>query len=136
MSEARTQPEKPIEREAFFSLLGLAMRAGMVVLGEENVSRAIAASEGKGSSDGARTKKSGKKPVCAALVLVDAGASANTKKKFADSCAYYGVEMRLTKADRLGHAVGRPGRMSAAVTPGALCEKLRHLAQEEIAPDA
>ena len=107
----------PIEDGAFFSMLGIAMRAGALSLGEDGVHKAI--SGGK-----------------AALVLVDAGASANTKKRFGDSCAYYGVPMVLTQAGRLGAAIGKPGRMSAAVKAGTLCDKLRSIAEKSDARDA
>ena len=104
----------PIEGNDFFSMLGIAMRAGALALGESGADKAIVAGE-------------------AGLVLVDAGASDNTRKRFADSCAYYGAPMLLTAAGRLGEAVGRPGRMSAAVRKGTLCDKLASLAQREAA---
>ena len=102
----------PIENDAFFSMLGIAMRAGALSLGEDGDLKAI--SGGK-----------------AGLVLVDAGASANTKKRFSDSCAHYGVRMRFTQAGRLSTAIGRSGRMSAAVKAGGLCDKLISLAGED-----
>ena len=95
----------PIERDDFFFMLGLAMRAGQLTFGEDGVKKAIA-------SGGAK------------LVLLDAGASENTKKRMRDSCAYYGVQLAETAADRLGYAVGKPGRMSAAVNAGGICDKL------------
>ena len=102
----------PIERSDFFSMLGLAMRAGQLSFGEDGVRKAIAS--------GAAT-----------LVLLDAGASDNTKKRMRDSCAYYGVPLMETAAGRLGEAVGRPGRMSAAVARGPLCDKLAALARAQ-----
>jgi len=99
----------PIERDDFFFMLGLAMRAGQLTFGEDGVRKAIA-------SGGAK------------LVLLDAGASENTKKRMRDSCAYYGVALVETAADRLGYAVGKPGRMSAAVAAGGICDKLISLA--------
>lgn len=99
----------PIERDDFFFMLGLAMRAGQLTFGEDGVKKAIA-------SGGAK------------LVLLDAGASENTKKKMRDSCAYYGVQLVETAADRLGYAVGKPGRMSAAVAAGGICDKLISMA--------
>ena len=102
----------PIERSDFFSMLGLAMRAGQLSFGEDGVRKAIASGT-------------------AALVLLDAGASDNTKKRMRDSCAYYGVPLMETAAGRLGVAVGRPGRMSAAVARGPLCEKLAALARAQ-----
>ena len=104
----------PIEGNDFFSMLGIAMRAGALTLGESGTDKAIAAGE-------------------AGLVLVDAEASDNTRKRFADSCAYYGAPMLLTAGGRLGIAVGKPGRMSAAVRKGTLCDKLASLAKAEAA---
>ena len=101
----------PIERDAFYSMLGIAMRAGVLTRGADGVHRAIA-------SGGA------------ALVLLDAAASENTKKKFRDSCAFYGTELFETAPDRLGYAIGKPGRMCAAVAKGPLGDKLRALAQQ------
>ena len=102
----------PVKQDAFFSMLGLAMRAGQLSFGEDGVRKAIASGS-------------------AALVLLDAGASDNTKKRMRDSCAYYGVTLLETEAGRLGRAVGKPGRMSAAVASGALCDRLRQLAAQE-----
>ena len=102
--------ERIIESDAFFSMLGIAMRAGQLTLGEDGVRKAIA---------------SGK----AAFVLLDAGASANTTKMFTDSCAFYGVTLLKAQAGRLGHAIGKSGRMSAAVAAGPLADKLKLLAE-------
>ena len=95
----------PIKQDAFFSMLGIAMRAGQLSFGEDGVRKAIATG-------------------AAALVLLDSGASDNTKKRMRDSCAYYGVRLAET-------AVGRPGRMSAAVAKGTLGDKLASLAAQE-----
>ena len=101
----------PIERDAFYSMLGIAMRAGALTLGTDSVLGAIAS----GSAD---------------VTLLDAAASENTKKRFRDSCAFYGVELFETAPDRLGYAVGKPGRMCAAVAKGTLGDKLRDLARQ------
>lgn len=103
----------PIKRDAFYAMLGIAMRAGALSLGEGGVSKAI--------SSGA-----------ALTVLLDAGASENTKKKFRDSCTFYKVPLFETEKDRLGYAIGKPGRMSAAVAWGTLGEKLLLMAREEV----
>ena len=103
----------PIKRDAFYAMLGIAMRAGALSLGEGGVSKAI--------SSGA-----------ALTVLLDAGASENTKKKFRDSCTFYKVPLFETEPDRLGDAIGKPGRMSAAVARGTLGEKLLLMAREEV----
>ena len=101
----------PIEKDAFYSMLGIAMRAGGLTLGTDGVLAEIAAQR-------------------AALVLLDEAASENTKKKFRDSCAFYGAELFETAQDRLGFAVGKPGRMCASVAKGPLGDKLRALAQK------
>ena len=105
-------PSEMICADAFFSMLGIAMRAGALTLGEDGVKKTIA---------------SGK----AAFVLVDDGASDNTKKLFSDACAYYGVPLMTAQAQRLGQAIGKPGRMSAAVAKGPLGEKLFSLAAQD-----
>ena len=100
-----------IERDAFYSMLGIAMRAGALTLGTDGVLTAISSGSAK-------------------FVLLDALASDNTKKKFHDSCAFYGVELFETAPDRLGFAIGKPGRMCAGVAKGPLGDKLHKLAQE------
>jgi len=101
----------PIDRDAFYSMLGIGMRAGALTLGADGVLGSIA---------------SGK----AAFVLVDAAASENTRKKFRDSCAFYGVALFETAPDALGFAIGKPGRMCAAVAKGKLGDKLLELARQ------
>ena len=100
-----------IERDAFYSMLGIAKRAGALTLGTDGVLTAIASGSAK-------------------LVLLDAAASDNTKKKFHDSCAFYGVDLYETVPDRLGYAIGKPGRMCAAIAKGPLGDKLKSIAQE------
>lgn len=101
----------PIERDAFYSMLGIARRAGVLTMGTDGVLSAI-------ESGGA------------AVVLLDAAASENTKKKFRDSCAFYGAPLFETAPERLGLAIGKPGRMCAAVAKGTLGDKLHALAQQ------
>jgi len=99
----------PIDNQAFYSMLGIAMRAGVLTMGTDGVLAAIAAGK-------------------AGLVLLDDGASENTQKKLNDCCAYYGAQIVTTQKDALGFAVGKPGRMCAAVAKGTLCDKLKALA--------
>ena len=101
----------PIELDAFYSMLGIAMRARALTLGADGVHAAIAAKQ-------------------AGLVLLDSAASENTKKKLYDSCAFYGAALYETAPDRLGFAIGKPGRLCAAVAKGTLCDKLAALAQK------
>ena len=100
-----------IERDAFYSMLGIAKRAGQLTLGTDGVLGSIASGSAK-------------------LVLLDDSASENTKKRFRDSCAFYGVELFETSQDRLGFAIGKPGRICAAVAKGPLGDKLYMLAQQ------
>ena len=100
-----------LERDAFYSMLGIAMRAGALTLGTDGVLTAISSGSAK-------------------FVLLDELASDNTKKKFRDSCAFYGVELYETAADRLGFAIGKPGRMCAAIAKGPLGGKLHDLARQ------
>lgn len=80
------------------SALGMAMRAGKVVTGDEIVLKAI------------RTGK-------AKLVIIAGDASDNTKKKFNDKCHSYEVNLFITH-DRasLGRAIGKLDRVVLAVT--------------------
>ncbi|WP_123040085.1 L7Ae/L30e/S12e/Gadd45 family ribosomal protein [Cohnella candidum] len=80
------------------SRLGLAMRAGKLVSGEETVLKAIRGGEAK-------------------LVVLAKDASDNTGKKMADKCGSYGVPLVVgfTRYE-LGWAVGKPERVMFAVT--------------------
>lgn len=86
--------------------LGLAMKAGKVVSGEFMTEKAI--------RDGN-----------ARLVIVAADASANTKKKFKDSCTYYHVPFAsLSNKDELGNAIGKEFRASLAVTDWGFAQSI------------
>lgn len=91
--------------------LGLAMRAGRVQSGEANCDKLI---------------KSGG----ACLVLIDEGASLPSRKAVTDACAHYSVPYRLIPAGELGQAIGRPGRMVAAITDQALAARLDALLRD------
>ena len=79
-------------------MLGLAARAGCVVSGETGTQKAI---------------KSGK----AYLVIIAEDASANTTKKFQNSCEYYEVPIAVFGTrDELGEAIGKEFRSSLAIT--------------------
>lgn len=89
------------------SRLGLAMRAGKLVSGEEIVLKAIRSGEAK-------------------LVLLARDASDNTSKKFADKCNSYGVPLVIgfTRYE-LGAAVGKPERVIFAVTDKGFADMLQ-----------
>lgn len=86
-----------IQSKKVLGTLGLAMKAGEVASGEfltEKVTR-----------DGE-----------AYLVIVAEDASANTKKKFSDSCKFYQVAYaEFGDKDTLGKAIGKEFRASLAV---------------------
>ena len=94
----------PIERDDFYFMLGLAMRAGQLTFGEDGVRKAIAGGSAK-------------------LVLLDAGASENTKKMFKNMCDFYKVPAYFygTK-EGLGHFMGKEFRASMAVTDEGLAK--------------
>jgi len=87
------------------SLLGIAMRAGRVTSGDGMCEREVRAGR-------------------AALVLLDAGSSANTHDKYAAMCAHHGTPLVIVSADALGRAIGKEGRMVAALPKGTFAEKI------------
>ena len=96
-------------------LLGLASRAGQIILGADLALREI-----KGGRAGA--------------VLLDESASAGTRKKILDACAYRGVPAYILPQDVLSRACGKEGRMAAAVRKGKLCQRMQELLNEEKEP--
>lgn len=95
-----------------YSLLGLCKRAGKIAGGEVATIEAI------------RGKK-------AFLVIVAEDASANTKKKFHNSAAFYEIPIIEfgTKSD-LGRAIGEEIRAVLAVTESGFAKKLSMLAEQ------
>lgn len=89
-------------------LLGLAMRAGQLTAGADLALREI---------------KAGK----AALVLVDADASDNTKKKLLDACAFRRVPVHIMEAGLMDRACGREGRMAACLKKGGICDQIARI---------
>lgn len=88
------------------SLLGLCARGGNLASGEFSTEKAV---------------KSGK----AALVIVGADASDNTKKMFTNMCEYRGVPIYFySSKEELGRAVGKEMRSSAAVLNKGLAQSI------------
>ncbi len=80
------------------SYLGLAMRAGKLITGEETVLKAVRSAQ-------------------AALVVIAGDASDNTKKKFSDKCGYYNVPFAIVETrEDLGKSIGKMDRVVIAVT--------------------
>ncbi|MBR4014611.1 MAG: ribosomal L7Ae/L30e/S12e/Gadd45 family protein [Anaerotignum sp.] len=96
----------------FYSLLGLCKRAGKLAAGEVAAEQAV-------------RKKT------AYLLILAEDASANTKKKFRNSAAYYHLPLVETgMKDELGKAIGADLRSILAVTEEGFAKKLRELAEE------
>lgn len=87
--------------------LGLAMRAGKLVTGDEVVMKAIRSSEAK-------------------LVIVAGNASANTQKKFRDKCGTYKVPLMIGfDREQLGSSVGKPERVVLALVDQGFADMIR-----------
>ena len=89
-------------------LLGLCARAGKVQSGEQACELAIKRRQ-------------------AYLIVLDGTASSVTRKAFSDAAAYHSIPIRLTDADALGTAIGKPNRRTAVITDRKLAEKLTGL---------
>ncbi|WP_369461519.1 L7Ae/L30e/S12e/Gadd45 family ribosomal protein [Thermoclostridium stercorarium] len=95
-----------------YNFLGLAMKAGKLVSGELGCEKAI---------------KSGK----ASLVIVAEDASANTKKKFMDSCGFYRISFCVFgEKEKLGKFLGKGVRSVIAVTDKNFSGRLIRLIEE------
>ncbi|MFC5712109.1 YlxQ family RNA-binding protein [Thalassorhabdus alkalitolerans] len=91
---------------SFYSFLGLAVRAGKVLSGEEIV-----------------LKELRKKTVY--LVLVSDDASPNTRKKVQDKCTFYQIPWRTAGSrDQLGQAMGKEQRVIAGIGDKGFAEKM------------
>lgn len=88
------------------TFMGLAVRARQTFSGEYACEKAI---------------KSDK----AFLIIVARDASKNTKKKFFNSCNYYGVPYReLADKERLGHYCGKTARAVVAILGKGFADRL------------
>ena len=93
--------------------LGLAMKAGKVQSGADVCDKLMRAGE-------------------AHLILIDAGASPATRKAMTDACAHHSVPYRLVPAGELGQAIGKDGRMVAAITDRAFAARLNALLENAV----
>jgi ribosomal protein L7Ae-like RNA K-turn-binding protein len=79
------------------SYLGLAMRAGKLVTGDEGVMSAIRSREAK-------------------LVILAIDASSNAQKKYRDKCSSYNVQLlERCSRDELGASIGKAERVVIAI---------------------
>ena len=97
----------------FFSLLGLCKRANKLAAGEVAAEQAV------------RSKQT---PV--SLLILAEDASANTKKKFKNSAAYYEIPLiEIGQKEDLGRAIGADLRSIIAITEEGFAKKLQELAE-------
>ncbi|MFE5319558.1 YlxQ family RNA-binding protein [Paenibacillus sp. NPDC056579] len=91
----------------FFNNLGLAMRAGKVVTGEDAVVDSVRKGEAK-------------------LVIVAEDASVNTLKKVNDKCITYRVPLQqYGSREQLGASIGKETRVVIAVTDAGFAKMLK-----------
>ncbi|WP_342662637.1 YlxQ family RNA-binding protein [Halalkalibacillus halophilus] len=91
------------------NLLGIALRANKLVLGESSIVEAVRQNQAK-------------------LVLIASDASDNTKKKLSDKSTSYQVPYIVVE-DRhtLSKAIGKDGRVAVAITDQGFANKLKQL---------
>ncbi|MDQ0193447.1 YlxQ family RNA-binding protein [Paenibacillus wynnii] len=88
------------------SYLGLAMRAGKLVTGDEAVLKSVRSSEAK-------------------LVILAGDASDNTQKKFRDKCGTYDIPLVIAfHRDELGASIGKDQRVVLAITDKGFAEMI------------
>lgn len=92
-----------------YSFIGLATKARKLISGEETCERAL-----KGTD--------------VSLIIVAEDASQNTKKKFADSCKFRNIEIRVFgKKEMLGKYTGKNIRSVVAILDKGFSKKLMEM---------
>ena len=94
------------------NMLGLCMRAGKLISGEKACVQAI--------------RMGG-----ACAVVLDKAAAKNAVKAVSDACNYHEVPLVFAPEDELGFAIGKPGRMVAAITDPSMAERIIQLGKAE-----
>lgn len=88
------------------SLLGLSMRAGKLVTGDESVLKTVRSGEAK-------------------LVVLAQDAAVNAKKKYHDKCHFYEVPLiECCSRSELGSSIGKNERIVIAVTDSGLAQSI------------
>ena len=98
--------------EKFWNLLGLCMRAGKIISGEKACIQAVR----MGS---------------ACVVVLDNAAAKNAVKSVTDACTYHEVPLIYAPENELGYAIGKPGRMVAAITDPSMADRILQLEKAE-----
>ncbi|MBQ3079275.1 MAG: ribosomal L7Ae/L30e/S12e/Gadd45 family protein [Clostridia bacterium] len=94
--------------DKLLSMLGLSARAGKIASGRDAVEIAL-------------QKKVAK------LIVIDASASESTKKAVYEMAERSGVTAIEIQRDSLGQAIGKPGRILAAVTDQSFADRIHQL---------
>ena len=94
------------------NFLGLCMRAGRIISGQEACVDLIRSGE-------------------CALALMDASASDNTRKRISDACHSHNVPLYEMAEGALGHAIGKNGRMMVALKMDGMAQKLLNLLKDQ-----
>ena len=92
------------------NMLGLCMRAGRIISGEKACVQAVRAGG-------------------ACAVVLDRAAAKNAVKAVSDACAFYQVPLVYAPENELGDAIGKPGRMVAAITDPSMADRILMLAE-------
>lgn len=96
-------------KEKKLNLLGLALRAGKIVSGEDLVIKAMQQKKAK-------------------LVFVASDSSASTLDKFDKKCFFYNVEVIFDfDTDELSKSIGKPMRRIIAMTDKGFCEAFKRI---------
>lgn len=95
------------------NMLGLCMRAGKIISGEKACVQAVRAGG-------------------ACAVILDRAAAKNAVKAVSDACAHYEVPLIYAPEYELGDAIGKPGRMVAAITDPSMADRILELAKAEL----
>jgi ribosomal protein L7Ae-like RNA K-turn-binding protein len=91
----------------FFNNLGMAMRAGKVITGEESVIDSVRKGEAK-------------------LVIVAEDAAVNTCKKVSDKCKSFAVPViQFGSRERLGASIGKESRVLVAISDRGFAKMLK-----------
>ena len=94
------------------NMLGLCMRAGKLISGEKACVQAVRAGG-------------------ACAVVLDRAAAKNAVKAVSDACAFHEVPLIYAPEHELGDAIGKPGRMVAAITDPSMAGRILELANVE-----
>ena len=90
------------------NMLGLCMRAGKLLSGEKACVQAIRAGS-------------------ACAVVLDRAAAKNATKAVTDACDWHEVPLVFAPENELGYAIGKPGRMVAAITDPSFADRILQL---------